>query len=642
MLAWLRKRFSPADGIVALLLPAGIAGIWCSGEILQAGQKTVLTVLFVLAGSAFLWRRVLYLLVGPVFLYDLVRTTRHGRGIAHRSLFATILLLALYLVHVSWFPDVDVAHSFERVSLGVRDAPRFAEHFFLTFFWVQYLAVLLLTPAYAAGAIAGEKERRTLVFYLSTDLRDHEIVLGMLAARLANILLFLLTGLPILGILQVMGGVDPNKVFLSYAILFLTVLSAGSISIRVSVTCLSSTEAIITSYLWILIFTPISFLFGFGLLSSSSSYDVFTIPVLAITFFFYNVVTVCSCCFYAVRLMRRLHLGTSTNLEKTLFTHALDKPDLERSGQDRSYNPVFDFLHGSPRRVSNSFSFPRRIPIRENAMLWKELGVEPNLQFLTSRSRTFWFCALLLLVTVYVLSYVYILRYEKPSDAAINVLHFFSVGPTCFVFLCIAIRASGLISREREQQTLDSLLTTPLKRSEILVAKGLGSIWSTRVVWLLLPAVWIVGLLSGQIHLSGFLLQIAAVLVFSIFFASLGLWFSMTCRTTTRATLFTLLAALVLLLGPSILLSDLETSGGPVSWQGFLLNYGLSPATILSAMSFQYGALSAGAEESFFKIVTAIAGMHFYMLLIALLWASMLQRFQREKGPPPRRIPVRD
>ena len=81
-----------------------------------------------------------------------------------------------------------------------------AESFFGSFMFIQLLAVSILTPAYVASSIADEKERKTLEFMLATDLRNREIVLSKLFSRLANLTLFILTGLPILSILQFLGG----------------------------------------------------------------------------------------------------------------------------------------------------------------------------------------------------------------------------------------------------------------------------------------------------------------------------------------------------------------------------------------------------------------------------------------------------
>ena len=93
---------------------------------------------------------------------------------------------------------------------------------------VQFILVCVLTPAAVAGAIADEKERRTLEFLLATDLRDREILFGKLAARVGSLLLFLLAGLPVLGLMQFFGGIDPDLVLAGFAATFATVLTLAA------------------------------------------------------------------------------------------------------------------------------------------------------------------------------------------------------------------------------------------------------------------------------------------------------------------------------------------------------------------------------------------------------------------------------
>ena len=126
---------------------------------------------------------------------------------------------------------------------------RFAEAFFSTFICVQLAAVMLLTPAYTAGAIADEKDRKTLEFVLATDLRNREIVLGKLVACMANIALLVLTGLPVLSLMQLLGGVDPNLVLAGYTVTGLTIVSLASVSILISVYSQKARDAIVLSYL---------------------------------------------------------------------------------------------------------------------------------------------------------------------------------------------------------------------------------------------------------------------------------------------------------------------------------------------------------------------------------------------------------
>src|SRR5262245_8979091 len=117
------------------------------------------------------------MLVGPVFYFDLVRLTRRGRYALIRCLYGAALGALLFLVYLQWIDNSDNG------KISVTELAEFGASFFLTFLGVQFVAAVLLTPAYAAGAIAEEKERRTLEFLLATDLRDREIVLSKLGSR---------------------------------------------------------------------------------------------------------------------------------------------------------------------------------------------------------------------------------------------------------------------------------------------------------------------------------------------------------------------------------------------------------------------------------------------------------------------------
>src|SRR2546427_357840 len=77
----------------------------------------------------------------------------------------------------------------------------------------------------AAGAIAEEKDRRTLDYLLASDLSNAEIVFGKLLSRLAYLALIMLTGLPFLSLLQLLGGVDPSLVVVGLVVTLMTMLS---------------------------------------------------------------------------------------------------------------------------------------------------------------------------------------------------------------------------------------------------------------------------------------------------------------------------------------------------------------------------------------------------------------------------------
>src|SRR5205823_1959929 len=132
--------------------------------------------------------------------------------------------------------------------LPVNEQARFAASFFHSFLVAQFAAVLLLTPALTAGALAEERERGTLPLLLATQLEGRQIVLGKLLSRVGHLVLLLLAGVPVLALLQLLGGVDPSLLVAGFAITLLTLVSTASVSLFCSASAGRVRDAVFLSY----------------------------------------------------------------------------------------------------------------------------------------------------------------------------------------------------------------------------------------------------------------------------------------------------------------------------------------------------------------------------------------------------------
>jgi hypothetical protein len=88
------------------------------------------------------------------------------------------------------------------------------------------------------------------------------------------------------------------------------------------------------------------------------------------------------------------------------------------------------------------------------------------------------------------------------------------------------------------------LLTSPLESSSILFAKWVGSILSVRWTWLWLVLIAALPLAVGGLHPLSVPVVIICWFVYAGLFAGIGLLFSVRCRTTLQATMFTLLTTI--------------------------------------------------------------------------------------------------
>src|SRR5438132_708919 len=96
-------------------------------------------------------------------------------------------------------------------------------------YYVQLPLLIFFSALSAASAVAREKDRRTFILLLMTDLRNYEIVLGKLLGSLLQIALLLGTMVPFLFLLVLLGGVAPEPAFapaygFAVAMLLITIL----------------------------------------------------------------------------------------------------------------------------------------------------------------------------------------------------------------------------------------------------------------------------------------------------------------------------------------------------------------------------------------------------------------------------------
>src|SRR3954463_5066762 len=132
---------------------------------------------------------------------------------------------ALWVISVTaWLATVGWTRT---ATLG--ETARFGPLLFQLLTFVELALFLFFSALSAASAVSQEKDRRTFVLLLMTDLRNHEIVLGKLLGSLLPIALLLAAMVPVLCILLLLGGVAPHQVGQAVLILAATGLAAGSL-----------------------------------------------------------------------------------------------------------------------------------------------------------------------------------------------------------------------------------------------------------------------------------------------------------------------------------------------------------------------------------------------------------------------------
>ncbi|WZO99907.1 ABC transporter permease subunit [Isosphaeraceae bacterium EP7] len=486
---------------------------------------------------------------GPVFRIELITGARRTRYFALRAFYVLILLWVVGQAYNS----MSNARRFGTMMPGgdtsemtIAEMSTYAYNIFSSILVVQILAIVFLTPAMVAGVIADERRRKTLHYLLASQLSSGEIVLGKLFARLLHIAVFVALGLPVMSLLTLFGGIDPRLVALSAALSLSLAYFLGGLSILVSTTSRSPREAVSVAYMlaivglvmppmieqmrallawpwdwvyewcrpindWIRVISPISFL-NMSFRASMGQY-VETLAWMVGLQIVYGSVFV---------LLAVLRL----------------RPGFRKEG--------------GPSRVGSlakNMARARRLLPRpacgDDAMLWKERFVART-SGLTK--------GLILLVSLGIIGAIIATSIELIRNAALEAYFLGSDGGvrgarhnfnvyvrvlTGFVtagwLLAVAAAASASITSEREGDTWISLMASTLDPHEVLRAKLVGSIWSLLPIPLLMMVYWAIGLAVGSVHPFGAAVAFLELCLFTAFAVTLGVYFSLTMKSSARA-----------------------------------------------------------------------------------------------------------
>jgi len=160
-------------------------------------------------------------LLGPIFNREFLTVPRREKH--HLGRIAALTLLWVIGL-TAWQATV----GFNRTAtLG--ETARFGLLFFQIITFVELTLLLFFSALSAAGTVSQEKDRRTFILLLLTDMRDHEIVLGKMLGSLLPILILLLATLPVLAFTLLLGGVSAEQVVQAFLVLLATSFAAGSL-----------------------------------------------------------------------------------------------------------------------------------------------------------------------------------------------------------------------------------------------------------------------------------------------------------------------------------------------------------------------------------------------------------------------------
>jgi ABC-type transport system involved in multi-copper enzyme maturation permease subunit len=457
----------------------------------------------------------MYLLENTVLQRELLVNLRMGRAFALLAAYVGLLGLVVYLAWPSG------------VQLDLTTRPEDSRALVNLFFLGQYVLASLMAPSFAAGAITGEKERKTYEMLLASPMRPGAIVLGKLLASLAHVALLIFASLPIVMLCIPLGGVSTLEVLAAYLALILSVATFGMISLACSSYFQRTAASLVVSYLIILPLAMLGVLMWQALSNQGALRLMLTLSVLPV-----GTLLICGTLLAATsrRLLHPPDVGSEGN----------EVVDLE-SEQDQAVGMVI-----------RSDQFPDWLfaPAKRNDLM--EDGQNPVYDK-EMRSELFSQGTLMLRVVIQVSMFLAIplmafCLYMFPQYAAWYISYVI-----LFNMLVGPVFSADRVTGERERQTLDLLLTTIISPWQILWGKLVSGLRVSSVLTLFL--VWPVLLACVMVsaywtNLLSMLAYLAIILLTCLTTATLALFCSVVFRKTSISLMTTYLLIALLFLSP--------------------------------------------------------------------------------------------
>lgn len=454
----------------------------------------------------------------PVLQRELLVNLRMSRAFVLLGCYVGLLGL---IVYVAW-PD-DLQLNLAGAQRDTEKSQRLVNMFFLG----QFVLASLMTPSFAAGAITGEKERKTYEMLLASPLRPAAIVLGKILASLCHLALLIFASLPIVMLCIPLGGYSVPEVLSAYFALIVAVACFGMICLTCSSFFGRTAASLVVSYLLIL---PLC-LAGVFVWQSLATQGV-------LRFWATMVVLPAG----AAGLCSVLFLGVCRRL--------LRPPDVGSEGKE-----VVDIEEEAKNAIGmviQSDQWPDKLfaPAKRNDLM--EDGANPVFDK-EMRSELFSQGTLMLRLVIQVSMFLaiplmaiclFMAPWNAPFYVGYVVLFNMLVGP---------VFSADRVTGEREQQTLELLLTTLITPWQILWGKlvsGLrvSSVLTSFLVWPLLLAFLMVGeFWRAWPAMLGYFVIIALTCLTT---ANLALLCSVLFRRTAQSLMASYLAVLVLFMAP--------------------------------------------------------------------------------------------
>lgn len=368
-------------------------------------------------------------------------------------------------------------------------------HVFARIAYGQVALICLLCPLFMSGAISAEQQGKTFDIMLTTPLSNLQIVFGSLLGRLYFILALLASGLPLFSVLLIFGGVPISAVFVSFAVAALSALLMGAVAVMLSVLRIGGRKAVfgfvigVAGYLIAGFMIDIMLLRNFPVIPNGTNYLTPLHPLLVLETYLNqaNYRTPLAEDLVGYSSLSRFYLSQpfavyaimTTVLSFSMLTFCSIWVRIIGQGESQWVYKLKKKLHIGQGKSANSRK-PRQV--WTNPIAWREASTRGKVAAGIIGRWAFVIIGLLagaLLLWLYHTKALPAITTRGGTGLPLHLV-FRSILMTLLILelavisLVALYMSASCVSREREDRTLDLILTTPLTPKQYIWGKLRG------------------------------------------------------------------------------------------------------------------------------------------------------------------------
>ena len=414
---------------------------------------------------------------GPIFGKELRVMSRRRRSYALRVAYLGVLLLVLLL---AWTTTGTYGSG---AAAAVQRQNQLGRTFFAFFAVFSVTAMGLIGPVLTATAINSERAAKTLNVLLMTPITATQIVLGKLLSRLLAALTLIGLSLPALAVVRLLGGVELEQMVGAVCVATATAVVGASLGLLLSVVMRRAWAVILVSYFALLLlwlFVPLLI----ALVAAGSAWGpnswlangmVALSPAINIT-----LLSEGSGLRAGLAWWPGVAVAAGESALFLLLAIALVKRTVRREGEPAAREVKAAAENLVKPQAAETSRVAREVG--ENPILWRELR-QPLL-----RGRGWSLAAAVVAIGLLGLFYV-ALANQYRNELLDHDTHIgFALVFHGLFWLLAAVLGATAVASEKEGDTWDVLIATPLDGRTILWGKFLGVM--RRLLW---PAVLVAG-----------------------------------------------------------------------------------------------------------------------------------------------------